>query len=278
MTPGVFRGWLKSSLIEYPGKVCTVLFTGGCGFRCPFCFNPELVLRPETLPPHPAEEVLSWLESRRHLVPALFVTGGEPTLHPWLAGFLREVKARGLAVGMATNGGEPERIRSLLEERLVDYVAMDVKTVLDPALYAAASGTGDPEVCARVRRSVELLMGSRIGYELRCTAVPSIHTAQTLVALAEQLRGARRLVFQQFLPGLTLDSALGSEPAFSMRDLLAAREEAAGFVGECLVRAPGRAVPAPILGTEARKRGTVTGEATTNSARLRGGRDGVRTS
>jgi pyruvate formate lyase activating enzyme len=273
VTPGVFRGWLKSSLIEYPGRVCTVLFTGGCGFRCPFCFNPELVLRPETLPPHPAKEVLSWLESRRHLVSALFVTGGEPTLHPWLADFLLEVKARGLAVGMATNGGEPE---PLLEERLLDYVAMDVKTVLDPAPYAAASGTGDPAVCARVRRSVELIMGSRVGYELRCTAVPSMHSTQTLVALAKQLRGARRLVFQQFLPGLTLDSALGSQPAFSMRDLLAAREEAAGFVGECFVRAPGQAVPAPILGTETR--GTVTREATTNSTRLPGGRDGVRTS
>lgn len=251
MTPGLFRGWLKTSLIEFPGRVCTVLFTGGCGFRCPFCFNPDLVLRPATLPSHQAEEVLAWIECRRRLVTALVVSGGEPTLHPWLAGFLREIRARGLAVGIATNGAEPERLRALIEQGLLDHVAMDVKTVLEPAPYAAASGTGDPATCARVRDSVALLMGSGIDYELRCTAVPTIHTVETLVALAAQLCGARRLVFQQFRPTATLDPAFAREPAFDLDELAAARDAAARYVGECVLRTsepsvtPSRVRPVP---------------------------------
>lgn len=238
VTPGLFRGWVRTSLAEYPGRVATVPFTGGCTFRCPFCYNADLVLRPALLPRFTAEEVLLRLASLRGRVSALLVSGGEPTMHPWLGGFLREVKRLGVAAGIATNGGEPERLSSLLADGLLDWVAMDVKTVLEPDAYAVASGTGDPGLAARVRRSVDCLRGSGVDYELRCTAVPSLHSAGTLVALAAALRGSRRLVFQQFQPGSCLAESFDQLPPFPLAELLAARDAAAGLVGECLVRAP----------------------------------------
>jgi len=107
VTLGSFRGWFKTSLSEYPGRVSTVLFTGGCNLRCPFCYNPELLRSPAELPLYEAEEVLSWIGARKDLVSAVVVTGGEPTLHAWLGEFLAAVRHLGMATALATNGTAP---------------------------------------------------------------------------------------------------------------------------------------------------------------------------
>jgi len=205
-----FKGWRKTSLIEYPGKISTVLFTGGCNFRCPFCYNVQLVLHPEELPDIPEEEVLRYLQENRPLYQALVVTGGEPTLDEELPRFLGTIKEAGFAVGLETNGTNPGMLRELAGGGTVDYVAMDVKTKLDPAAYAEAAGLAGPALYEKVLKSIELLeSGSTVDYELRLTVVPGLHSEEDVLAVAEQLHGAKRLMLQQFVPGETLVAEVG---------------------------------------------------------------------
>jgi pyruvate formate lyase activating enzyme len=204
-----FKGWRRTSLIEYPGKICTVLFTGGCNFRCPFCYNGDLVDHPETLPDIPEDQIMSYLAENRRLYQALAVTGGEPTLQPGLPSFLAGVKSRGLAVHVETNGTHPEMLRHLLDAETVDYISLDVKAPLEPARYAEAAGTEDVELFDKVRESVELLKGSGdLDYAFRLTVVPELHTEERVLALGEQLAGGKRFVLQQFVPKEALDPAM----------------------------------------------------------------------
>ncbi len=233
----VFRGWEKVSVLEYPGRVATVVFTGGCNLRCPYCYNPDLVLTPDRLPEHSAQAVIAWLKSRAPRVSAVVVTGGEPTIHAWLGAFLREAGEAGLARSLSTNGTRPEILESLLEEALVDRVTLDVKTVLEPVAYAAVTGVADPTTAERVRRSFGILRAWGQDYEVRCTVVAGFHDAATLRALAAQLQGARRLVFQTGRAGGTLDSSCRFEPAMDPAVLEAVRREAETQVQACAIRA-----------------------------------------
>ncbi len=233
-----FKGWQKTSLIEYPGKVATVLFAGGCGFRCPFCYNAALVLAPEEIPDLAEEVVLSYLADNRRLYQAVVVSGGEPTLSPDLPGFLERVGELGLLRGLATNGSRPEVLGALLERSLVEYVGMDVKAPLDWEAYRAAAGLEetDRQMLPKVEQSIELLRRSRVEVEFRCTAVPGLHSARDLLALAGRLRGARRLALQAFRPGRTLSPALCSAPGYPGEILREVAEQVRGWFSAVEVR------------------------------------------
>jgi len=234
-----FKGWQKTSLIEYPGKVATVLFAGGCSLRCPFCYNAALVLAPEAIPDLAEEVVLSYLAENRRLYQAVVVSGGEPTLAPGLPGFLERVGSLGLLRGLATNGSRPDVLRAVLERALVEYVAMDVKAPLNWEAYRAAAGLeeGARQVLDRVEESVALLLRTTARVEFRCTAVPGLHSAQDLLALARQLAGARRLALQSFRPGPTLAPALSSAGTYPEEILRAVAEQARGWIPCVEVRA-----------------------------------------
>ncbi|MCK5007375.1 MAG: anaerobic ribonucleoside-triphosphate reductase activating protein, partial [Spirochaetales bacterium] len=166
-----FKGWQKTSLIEYPGKVATVLFTGGCNFRCPFCYNADLVQRPQELADLPGETVLEYLRTNRGLYQALVISGGEPTLNAETPEFLAEVKALDLCTGLETNGTNPDMIAGLLKEDLVDYIAMDVKAPLTWEAYRRAAGLneGNRGWIEKIRATLELLKTAKAEIELRCT-------------------------------------------------------------------------------------------------------------
>jgi pyruvate formate lyase activating enzyme len=234
-----FKGWQKTSLIEYPGKVASVVFAGGCSLRCPFCYNAALVTAPEAIPDLDGEVVLSYLSDNRRLYQAVVVSGGEPTLAPGLPGFLQRVGSLGLLRGLATNGSRPEVLRTLLERALVEYVAMDVKAPLNWEAYRAAAGLeeGARQVLDRVEESVALLLRATVQVEFRCTAVPGLHSAQDLLALADRLRGAQRLALQSFQPGLTLAPALSSAGAYPEGILRAVAEQVRGWFSCVEVRA-----------------------------------------
>ena len=186
--------WL--SLIDFPGKVATVIWTVGCNLRCPFCYNGELVLpeRAAALSPIDPERILSELASRRGFLDGLAVTGGEPTLQPNLGDFLAEVKSLGLAVKLDTNGTNPDVLAELLERGLVDYVALDVKAPFPR--YPEFTGV-DRDVTGAVQESIALLRERAPDYELRTTAAPGL--AETdIEAIAQAVRGARRYVLQPF--------------------------------------------------------------------------------
>ncbi len=208
------------SLLDYPGKVSAVVWTVGCNLRCPFCYNAELVL-PELragLARVPREGVFSLLRERVGFLDGVVVTGGEPTLQADLLPFLGELKALGFLVKLDTNGTRPDVLRSLLDERLVDYVALDVKAPF--ARYPEYAGLslpghaarevdpdGDaapkapPDLVERVRESLALVRDHAPDYEFRTTVAPGL-SRDDLIAIASAIRGARRYVVQPFfVPG-----------------------------------------------------------------------------
>ncbi len=196
------KGLVKTSLIEFPGHIATVVFTGGCNFRCPYCHNADLVANPADLPDIPVAEVLEFLAQRRQLVDGVVVSGGEPTLQPGLPEFLRAVKGLGFATKLDTNGSRPDVLRVLLAEGLLDYVALDLKTPLER--YESALGA--PSHVA-VGESIRLVLASGVTHEFRTTVVPSLVAPTDVPALAQAIAGARQYYLQQFRPVNTLDPA-----------------------------------------------------------------------
>jgi pyruvate formate lyase activating enzyme len=237
----IFKAWQKTSLIEYPGKLCTVLFVGGCNFRCPFCYNASLVMNPGAIPDLPAETALRYLAERRSLYQAAVVTGGEPTLNEELPSFFRSLKSLGFLGGLETNGSRPDMLRHLLQQRLVDFVAMDVKGPLETRFYRRAAGlrSGQADTVAAVRESLELLAeASELTVELRCTVVPGIHRPKELRSLGRELRGLglSSLVLQQFQPERALDPALRRVTPFSGEALEALRRSVEAQGAGCTIR------------------------------------------
>jgi pyruvate formate lyase activating enzyme len=196
-----FSGLQKISLIDYPNKVASVLFTPGCNLRCGFCHNWHIVVDPQ--PPFLQEATaLEMLESRKKYVDAVVVTGGEPCMHKELPKFLAKLKERGFSVKLDTNGFFPD----VLEECLgsVDYVAMDVKT--SPKKYTRL-GAKDT---AALMHTVEILNTGKVPYEFRTTLVPELATAEDVTCIGEIVKGAQTLALQQFIPDDTLDKKFES--------------------------------------------------------------------
>ena len=205
-------GLQKLSMVDYPGKLAATVFTGGCDLRCPFCHNAPLVVRVAETPHLSQEEILSFLDSRRGLLDGVVLSGGEPLLQPDAAEFLRAVRSMGFAVKLDTNGSFPGRLRALVEEGLVDYVATDVKNA--PERYAETVGVPAFDL-APVQESLDFLRSGAVPYEVRTTVVRELHTADDLRALAAWIEGVQAWHLQSFIDA---DSVLGGEGRFHAWD------------------------------------------------------------
>ncbi len=224
-----------ASMIDYPGKVSCVVFLAGCNLHCPYCHNPELALGHM---PQPVDTL--WLQEflrrRKGLLDAVVITGGEPTLNPRLPGLCRQIKQAGFAVKLDTNGTCPDVIARLLDNGLVDYLAMDIKTL--PGAYR-------PDFCSRdVRRallqSIELLMTRAPDYEFRTTCVAPYIDAAVIEKIGSLVRGARRYFLQAARTGTCLDSGF-FKPSGPGRPLPAGqleqlKEILSAHVQECRLR------------------------------------------
>jgi len=195
-----FSGLQKISLIDYPNKVASVLFTPGCNLRCGFCHNWRIVIDPKPPFLHEAQ-ALEILEKRKRYVDAVVVTGGEPCMHKELPKFLAKLKEHGFLVKLDTNGFYPEVLEACLGS--VDYVAMDVKTCLAKYKQLGASDT------SAVIRSIEMLKTGKVSYEFRTTVVPELVTADDVVGIGELIKGAKTHALQQFVAQDTLDRHFG---------------------------------------------------------------------
>ncbi|MBN2207092.1 MAG: anaerobic ribonucleoside-triphosphate reductase activating protein [Candidatus Aminicenantes bacterium] len=195
------KGLEKFASKDYPGYISATIFLGGCNFRCPFCHNADLVLRPETLPTIASEEFLGFLDERRDWLEAVCVTGGEPLMTPDLDSLLGGIKTRGLRTKLDTNGSLPDRLAAVLGSGLVDAVAMDVKA--PPVKYWAVTRSEVRE--EDIRRSVEIIRGSGLEYMFRTTAVPGLVDEADLVAIGRWLEGADFYQLQPFVARNTLD-------------------------------------------------------------------------
>lgn len=190
-----FHGLNKLTLLDFPKHLACTVFTGRCNLRCPFCHNAGLVLHPETEPILSKDDILSFLEKRRGALEGICITGGEPTLWPDLPQFLKECRALGYQIKLDTNGTRPDVLRELLEKKLFDYIAMDIKN--SPARYAETVGLSSVRFSA-FEESVSLIQGSGLPYEFRTTVVRNFHTKEDFLAIGEWLKGAKCYVLQAF--------------------------------------------------------------------------------
>lgn len=197
MIPLVFRGWHKTSYIEYPGKLSTVLFVGGCNFRCPFCHNPELVEERETLPRVGEDEVLVYLEKRQGLLDAVVITGGEPLLQRTLLPFVRRIKEKGYLVKVDSNGSCWETFIALQE--YVDRWGIDYKLP-----FADYHRVGGEKWAPTSQKVLETLLATPEHLEVRTTIFPPFHSFETLLRMGETVMGASSWWWQNFRPEKTL--------------------------------------------------------------------------
>ena len=224
----IFGGFQKVSLIDYPGKICAIAFTIGCNFRCPYCHNVSLVL-PEIYKPKIIDEsyILNYLKHRKKYIDALEVTGGEPTLHRELPLFLKKVKNLGFLVKLDTNGTNPEMLLDLIEQKLVDYVAMDIKAPLARYNYIVRADVN----VKNIERSIHILINNSryLDYEFRTTVGPWL-TIEDFHKIGEAIKGAKKYYIQQFVNKLTLVPEYKQVMPFSKQQLQAIKEIMMSYV------------------------------------------------
>lgn len=203
-------GLQRVSLIDYPGLICAIVFLQGCNFKCPFCHNPELV-DPQLFGPRIREnDILEFLETRRGKLDAVTITGGEPTIQDYLPSFLRKIKAMSFAVKLDTNGSEPDVIKDLLDEKLIDYIAMDIKAPLDKYKNIVKTNI-DTDL---IRQSIGIILMSGIPHEFRTTIVESLIEEEDILQIAEMISGADHYALQKFVPSKTLDKKFLKEKSW----------------------------------------------------------------
>ena len=188
-------GYQKTTLLDYPGHVAATIFTGGCNFRCPFCHNSDLVVNSTMSPCISQEEIFAFLKKRKNVLSGICITGGEPTLQTNLSEFIKKVRSLGYKIKLDTNGYRPDVISSLLEDNLLDYIAMDIKAGLSN--YAKVSGIPNLDT-SKIKESISIIENSGIDYEFRTTVVKELHSQEDFLEISEMLSSSSPYFIQSF--------------------------------------------------------------------------------
>jgi pyruvate formate lyase activating enzyme len=227
------KGFLPSSLIEWEGRVSCAIFLPGCNFRCPFCHASRLVTGAAEMEDVPFDEVAGHLRANQGWIDGVVVSGGEPTLHRNLADLIAALREHVHGIKLDTNGSNPDAVAELVQRRLIDFVAMDVKAPLGDAYRVAVGVEVD---CSAIARCIELLCGSGVGHEFRTTVVPGLHTREDIVGIARLLGPHESLILQQFAPLNCLDPSYLDRRPYDRTELRAMADAAGEFVAECRLR------------------------------------------
>lgn len=223
-----FKGLHKVSLIDYPGKICAIVFTGGCNFRCHYCHNPELVLGHKDLPDIEGKEIISFLKRRKGLLDALCISGGEPTIWEDLPAFMKRVKKLGFLIKLDTNGMNPSMLNEVVEGQLVDYVGMDIKATCER--YSEVVGA---EIdISKVEQSVEILLKEKVDYEFRTTVFPEFFAEKDARQIGDWIKGARRYALQMPRTEKTLNGNFRPQKLYTEEELRGLSQ----FLPNCTVR------------------------------------------
>ena len=212
----VISGLQKTTLLDYPGHIACTIFFGHCNLRCPFCHNMELVLNPEHFPTFTVDSILEFLKERKGKLDGVAVTGGEPLLNKDIAELLRPIKELGYPIKLDTNGFFPEMIEKLIDEKLVDMFAMDIKAGWTNYLKVAGvdlARSGEPAISGencrgehcepatwqeKVKKSISLLMNKADDYEFRTTCVKGLHTEADFIEIKDMMKGAKKYFLQDY--------------------------------------------------------------------------------
>ncbi|HPS58173.1 MAG TPA: anaerobic ribonucleoside-triphosphate reductase activating protein [Spirochaetota bacterium] len=227
------RGLSKTSLVDYPGRISSVIFTGGCNMRCPFCHNPELALGSSSLEQMKEDEIFAFLDKRKGLIDGVTITGGEPALQNDLADFIGRIKDKGFLVKLDTNGLLPEVVSGIISARLADYVAVDIKS--SPEKYRKATGVNAD--CTRVKETLDVLRASGIEYEVRTTCVPGFVDADDIVKAGEFFGRFKSWYLQQFVNrNPMIDSSLSILSPYPVEYMKKMQAAGSAFSEKCLLR------------------------------------------
>lgn len=226
------KGFQKTSLIDYPGKMCSVVFVANCNFRCPYCQNPDLILNYKKIPTIPGREVFEHLDKKRKWIDGVCITGGEPCLYESLVDFIKKLRSMGFLIKLDTNGTNPDMLKYLIKKKLLDYIAMDIKAPLKDYSKVAKVGVNTMDI----RKSASLVMKSGIDYEFRTTVVPSLFNEDDIVAIGKWLKGAKKYCIQQFRALSTLDKKYEKEEPYPEQKLKMFAEVAKDYFEKVEVR------------------------------------------
>ncbi len=212
----IISGLQKTTLIDYPGKIACTVFLAVCNFRCPWCYSSELVL-PAKIAKQPRiseKEFFDFLRQRKDLLEGIVLCGGEPTVNKDLPQFIERIKQMGYPVKLDTNGSNPEMLKNLIDLKLIDYAAMDIKTAADSQVYKKIIGEGIK--LENIKQSAELLKNSSIDFEFRTTAVPGAQNKEDFLKIAEWIGGENvKYYLQNFRPEKTIDPEFEKTKPFS---------------------------------------------------------------
>jgi len=233
-------GLQKFSLIDYPGKIAAIVFTQGCNFRCPYCYNPELVEPAQFRETLDEKEIFSFLEIRRGRLDGVVITGGEPTLQPDLMDFICRVRELGYCIKLDTNGSNPEVLQSLIARGILDYIAMDIKAPLtgkkgEPeSRYASVTRSFVKD--EDIRRSIDLIISSGIDHEFRTTVVRGCLQPGDYLKMGKAIKGAKKYALQKFVPAKVLDADLLNTRPPSDEDMDELRKALGRYARQIIVR------------------------------------------
>jgi pyruvate formate lyase activating enzyme len=226
----LIAGFEKNTLLDYPGKVASIIFTYGCNLRCPYCHNPELVIKPiDKKNLFSEESILNYLKKRKGLIDALVITGGEPTLQKDLVPFIRKAKDLDILVKLDTNGTNDDIVEHIISLNIVDYWAMDIKY---PSELLEDYGID----AQKVKNSIEMIMNSGKEYEFRTTYVKGIHNIDDAVNIGKMIEGENNYYIQNFRKGKTIDPKLNETNSFTQKELEEIKEKISPYVKKVKIR------------------------------------------
>lgn len=230
-------GLQKTTLIDYPGKLACVVFLAGCNFRCPWCYSSELVL-PIKIAKQPRiseKDFFDFLRERKGLLEGVVICGGEPTINKDLSQFIEKIKKLGFKVKLDTNGSNPEVLKSLIDLKLIDYVAMDIKASFNNKAYSSLLGEG--VTIDDIKKSVIILKNNNVDFEFRTTVVNSIHQKEEFIEIAKWIGGPNiKYYLQNFRAEKTIDPEFESIQPFRDEFLNKIVEEISPYFKDCHVR------------------------------------------
>ena len=229
----MIKGLQKTTLIDFPGKIACTIFLGGCNMRCGYCYNSDLVLRQNEIPSISNEEFLDFLEKRKKFLEGVCITGGEPTMHKDLPELCKSIKKLGFAVKLDTNGTNPEMLELLIEKKLLDYIAMDVKASLESYVKVCNVDIN----IENVKQSIGIIKNSGIDYEFRTTLVPDIMNVEEMKKIGHLIAGARKYFLQQFRASpSTMDARYNNMESLGNEKIIELRRTIAPFVNTVGIR------------------------------------------
>ncbi|KUK77605.1 MAG: Uncharacterized protein XD93_0212 [candidate division WS6 bacterium 34_10] len=226
----LIAGFEKNTLLDYPGKIASIIFTYGCNLKCPYCHNPELVIHPcqkENL--YSEDYILDYLKHREGLIDALVITGGEPTLQSDLIPFIKRVKELGILVKLDTNGILDDIVEDIIKQDIVDYWAMDIKY---PTEYFNEYGLDSKSI----EKSIEMIMNSGKEYEFRTTYVKGIHSIEDAKSIGKMIKGAKNYYIQNFRKGKTINPKLNESNSFTEKELEEIKKVISPYVKKVKIR------------------------------------------